>query len=220
MKNLFTMVFSFVVLVCSAQEPSDVVLTDFIRDSQQWVKEGEKMNLSWWIPSEYWKISLAGNTQIPPGTSEKLEMIFKDYMLICAAEATIHLDGAIEVNDESTIRKSIKVMDASGKTYSPLSEDQLSDEARSVAQNLKPVFAQALGQLGKGMHIFFFSIKNDKSENLIFAAKPGVFKVIHDNSTFNWSLPLASLLPPKICPVDKEKLKGNWNFCPVHGNKL
>jgi hypothetical protein len=38
--------------------------------------------------------------------------------------------------------------------------------------------------------------------------------------SFDWKLPLGSLMPPKMCPKDKEILNGAWIYCPWHGEKL
>jgi len=39
-------------------------------------------------------------------------------------------------------------------------------------------------------------------------------------STYTWRLPVIALMPPKFCPVGKEKVEANWRYCPWHGNKL
>ena len=48
----------------------------------------------------------------------------------------------------------------------------------------------------------------------------GNFKVDIANESFVWKLPLVSLMEEKICPVDQQKMEGNWIFCPFHGEKL
>jgi len=203
-----------------SQNPGEVNMTDLIRETQQWAKQEDKMRLAWWIPNEYWRISLAGNKQIPSGTIEQLENVFRDYILICAADIIINMDGSMLFRDESEIRKTITIEDERGKKYKPLSGSEISLDAAAIAQNIKPMFAQVLGQMGQGMHFFFFSVQNNKNEAMISATKPGGFTVIYADNEFKWTLPLATLLPPKFCPVDKEKMQGNWKYCPIHGKSL
>jgi hypothetical protein len=63
-------------------------------------------------------------------------------------------------------------------------------------------------------------VTDQNGKNLIDAKLQGQFKVLHSNSDFLWKLPLSTLMPPKFCPVDKEKMKGTWSYCPIHGQKL
>jgi len=197
-----------------------ISLTDFVKDVQQWKKEDDKMRLAWWLPGVYWEIALAGNKQIPPGTVEQIQTALKDYVVICAADITINVDGSIDFVPDGELRKTITLYDMSGNTHLPLPDDAVSTEALALAESLKPVFAQAIGQLGKGMHIFFFTVQDDKKNNLIDEVKKGEFKIVHSNSEFKWILPLGTLLPQKLCPSDNEKMMGNWSYCPIHGVKL
>lgn len=48
----------------------------------------------------------------------------------------------------------------------------------------------------------------------------GVFAVRLDGETYQWDLPLSSLLPEKVCPVDNAPMDGSWKFCPWHGKEL
>lgn len=201
-------------------QTTEVNILEFIKDVQLWKKQEHKMFLSWWIPEEYWEISLADNKQLPPGTLENIQTVMKDYVLICAADLTFSPLGSLYGAEESDLRASLTLYDDAGKPYRPLTEDEISTDARFLAGSLKPVFAQAIGEMGKSMYLFFFSVKDEKNNNLIAAAKKGSFKVVHSNNEFLWKLPLPTLMPPKHCPVDNEKMSGAWSFCPFHGNKL
>lgn len=50
--------------------------------------------------------------------------------------------------------------------------------------------------------------------------KEGKFSMLMDKTEYKWRLPLSSLLPPRLCPIDDEKLNGAWKFCPTHGVEL
>jgi hypothetical protein len=218
--------FAFMVLSAvhvNAQQavPPKVNLFDLIKESQQWVKEDDRMRLSWWIPQEYWRIALADNPQVSPEALREIEKILENYVLVCAADMRISTTTAkFTFSEEIDIRKTIMIIDSTGKKYMPLTEKQISTEARMMAQSIKPVLAQALGEMGKGIHIFFFSVQDSKKQNMVSATRKGTLRITHSGSEFVWALPLSTLLPPRICPVDQETMKGNWNYCPFHGTKL
>ncbi len=77
-----------------------------------------------------------------------------------------------------------------------------------------------LGPLGQNMHFIVFPSKNIKGQYIADVTKEGTFVVQLGETEFTWRLPLSSLVPPKICPVDGEKMSGAWKFCPWHGTKL
>lgn len=205
----------FVGGLSSAQQHRPL-LTDLVNECQKWAEKEQRMSLTWWIPTEYWRFALAGNKEVPPEAIDQLEKVFADYVIICVADLRVHSNGTLEFNDKSAIRKTLTFSDASGKTFAPLEDAQINDEALMVAERIKPMFEQALGQMGKGLYFFFFDVKS----GAIDAAGEGNFKVMHSGSEFAWKLPLNSLLPPKYCPVDQEVMLASWNYCPTHGDKL
>jgi hypothetical protein len=204
----------------NAQVSDDVNIMDLMRDTQQWNKRDNKMSLTWWIPTEYWRISLKGNHQVPPETVDHIENLFKDYIMIWACDLSINTNGSMIFSKEEDIATSIAILDQNRKEHRPLKETDIDEEALAIAKNMKPIFAQAIGQMGSGLNFFIFKVFDESNKSLINASHPGQFTVVHSNSEFLWKLPLPTLMPAKICPVDKEKMKGNWIYCPIHGGKL
>ena len=178
------------------------------------------MTLSFWIPNCYWRIALEGN---PIGTEETIktiEDIFKDYVIVCAADIVIDGKAGITATSDSILRNNIRIIDGKGKKHYALAETDLSSELALMLVNIQPMFAKMFGQLGDGMHFYAFEVKDKKGNNLIDETKEGEFVVAHSKTVFKWRLPLVSLLENKVCPEDKEQMKGNWKFCPFHGVEL
>jgi hypothetical protein len=220
MRQIFIGILLGVPLLTLGQVENDVSVVDLIKEIQQWDKKGNNMSLTWWIPNEYWRIALKGNDQIPVETIDYVETAFRDYVLILACDLSIHNDGTMDYTSEEDLAKSITILDNLGKKHFPLPNNQIDGQALSVAENMKPFFAQALGQMGRGINFFFFSVTDQSGKNLIDGKAQGHFTVSHSNSSFLWKLPLSTLLPPKFCPVDKERMKATWSYCPIHGQKL
>ena len=65
-----------------------------------------------------------------------------------------------------------------------------------------------------------FKGKDEKGTRYLNPRKIGKFSVHLKDKSFNWRLPLASLLQPKIDPETKEAFPGDYNYNPYTGNKL
>lgn len=220
-RHLFIIVgFMCIPLLTVGQNSQEISVTDFVREIQQWDKRNDKMSLVWWIPKEYWAIALKDNKQVPEEVVQQLETAFENYVLIWACDLKINIDGTMDFTKEDDIRKTIEFTDQKNRKHLPLAKSEVDEQAWTIAENMKPIFAQALGQMGSGLHFYFFRIEDENKQNLITASQPGEFKVSHSSAAFRWNLPLAILLPPKICSIDNEKMKGNWNYCPIHGTNL
>ena len=214
----------FIILIggqLQSQNNSNVELTDYIRESQQWIRANGKHTLTWWLPTSYWRVALSGNKQITEETIAQIEAIFGSYVLICAADIYIDTNnGSTSFTADSVLKKGITITDITGKIYKPLNTEQLSNNAITMIESIKPMLTQLLGQMGKGMYFYFFEIRTKNGENIINERKNGFFKVNHSKCEFKWNLPMATLMPSKFCPTDNEKMHGNWNYCPFHGVKL
>ncbi|HLT81430.1 MAG TPA: hypothetical protein VKZ86_10395 [Cyclobacteriaceae bacterium] len=207
-------------LTTIGQTETEVSLMDLMREIQQWNKRDNKMSMVWWIPTEYWRISLKDYGGISQETIEQVEILFEDYLVLWACDLSVNPDGTMNFASEEEIGKSITVLVGDSLEYFPLADDQIDAEVLTVAESMKPIFAQTLGQMGQGLHYYFFKVKDEDGKNLVQAKRKGEFKVSHSNAEFFWKLPLVTLMPPKFCPVDKEKMNGSWNYCPVHGKML
>lgn len=178
------------------------------------------MALAFWIPTSYWKLATEGNAQIPEETVAQIVSAFDDYILVCGLDVEIHTNGTASFTDEALLRKSISLEDGEGKVYLPLEGGELSSEALGFLEPMKPTFRQMLGQVGEGMHFYFFKVQDENGKTIIDEYQEGTFTVKHSDREFTYRLPLVSLMPAKICPVDQAEMKGNWKYCPFHGVPL
>ena len=136
------------------------------------------------------------------------------------ADIEIHTGGTMSYTDKFDLEKSTSLVDQNGKTHLPLSAKEIPSETLTTLKGMSPMFAKMLGKMGEGLHFFLFKVKDKKKKNIINEYQEGNFIVKHSNKEFKWSLPLPSLLPNKYCPIDNQEMKGNWTFCPFHGENL
>ena len=71
-------------LTTIGQTETEVSLMDLMREIQQWNKRDNKMSMVWWIPTEYWRISLKDYGGISQETIEQVEILFEDYLVLWA----------------------------------------------------------------------------------------------------------------------------------------
>ncbi len=203
-----------------AQTSHKVDLTEYIREIQIWHKDQNNMSLAFWIPQSYWRMALEDSPMVNDQVLSQIEAAFADYVLICALEGDIQPTGMMTFAEEAVLRQSLSVTDAHGNNYLPLANEELSPATLSFSDAIRPLFAQMLGQMGQGMHFYYFSIKDKEGANLINEYENGQFTITHSSDKFEYHLPLVCLMPPKQCPVDGAEMKGNWSYCPFHGVEL
>ena len=192
-----------------------------VNEIQQMKQTANNFKLIWWIPTEYWRIAIQDNNL--PASQEQIdyfESLLNDYTIIVAGDYSLASENGnitFKVND---FKNNFHLSGLQGEKLNVLKDSEINDRVLMIIDNtLKPLFAQMLGKTGDGVEFFIYNnVKNGK--RIIDPTKPGVFKVELSNETFQWKLPLVSLMKEKKCPVDQEKMEGNWMYCPIHGEKL
>lgn len=218
-------VFAAVLLLCGwvrtglAQE-SEVSLNAVLAETQKMSDEVDEMTLVWWAPEEFWQISFAQDPTVTEAEAEEFVEVLRPYTLIVAADGTIGQFGGVTYKSEADIRAGIQIRDNQGTPYRPLSEDKIDADAKNLLSMMKPVLVNIIGPMGQNMYFFLFPSKTKKGQKIADAKKEGVFSVELGERKFRWRLPLASLLPLKMCPTCGEKLSGAYKFCPWDGTNL
>jgi len=202
-----------------AQE-SKVNLNALIQETQKMSEKADEMTLIWWLPEEYWRAVFAENPTVTESQAEEFAKVLRPYVFIVAVDGKTGTFGGITYQSEAAIRNSLQLIDNQGARYRPLSDEKIDADTKVFLSMIKPVLGDMLGPIGQNMHFFLFPSKDKKGQNIADTKQEGFFRVNWGEKEFKWRLPLGSLLPPKRCPVDGEKLNGAWKFCPWHGVKL
>lgn len=192
----------------------------FVYETQKMSESANEMTMIWWVPEEFWRVSFEQDPNITAAQIEELLKVLRPYMIIVVIDGKIGAFGGVTYKPKATIQNSIQVIDSQGTHYRPLSDEKIDADTKNFLSMMKPGFVNMLGPMGQNMHFFLFPPKNKKGQDIAAAEREGAFSVKLDKREFKWRLPLGSLLPPKVCPVDGEKLNGAWKFCPWHGVEL
>jgi len=218
-------------LVCSsliAQDKTktsasgDFDMSGFLHETQQSPNEAGYAGVVWWIPTEFWEISLERNGMSQEKAAQTYAPLRK-YTVVAVAMGKVVI-GNINWISEAEIRVSTTLHDSSGNIYQPV--QKLSGDAEGLVSVLKTVFGNMLGTMGQNIQLLFFPGTDKMARPIADPLAEGSFSVIvtklidGKDKTFEWKLPLTTLSPPKYCPVGKERVQANWKYCPWHGVKL
>jgi hypothetical protein len=197
-----------------------ISINALLADTQQRAEAADTLAMVWWIPEDFWRASINKGDPATAAQAEAVAEVFRPYVVVLALDGVMGALGGVTYKSEPEIRAGLKLIDSAGTRYSPLDAAAVSEDVKSFMSYMQPMLARILGPLGDNMHFFYFP-STDKDGRLI--ADPhfdGVFNVAWSGREFRYRLPLASLVPPRVCPVNNEQLNGTWRYCPWHGAKL
>jgi hypothetical protein len=196
---------------------------DPVRETQQTITVKDKLSLVWWIPFEYWGIAAEKAGQSAEKTSQTF-IALKDYTVVTVAAGTIGTLGSLTFVPPEDLKKYVVLRDADGNEYLPVKD--VSQDAYLVAGVIKPILANALGKLGENLQVLFFPGTGKDGKAIASPTQKGRFSVVvkelagAPETVFEWRLPLTAYTPPKFCPVGKERVHADWDYCPWHGVAL
>jgi hypothetical protein len=193
-------------------------LQQLVQETQKSSQEDSRIVMVWWIPREFWEMSVANNSRITPEARTSLLAALSGIELFALLRGKTSIEGLTEVASREDLIANGR-LESNGKVIEPLDPEKIGVGAQAILASFKPLLSGMLGQLGQGMQMVAYPAQVDK-QRLIDPHKPGSFQYTLYGQNFKWRLPLASLLPKKIDPKTKEEFPGNFDFNPYTGGKL
>jgi hypothetical protein len=170
------------------------------------------------MPLEFWDGSLASNPELPEAARAELVGAMAPYTVVAVLRAQTSANGFGNVESKESLLKNTRFT-INGKTLQALPADKVSQPATLIIAQLKPVLAQAAGQLGEALEFLVFP-SGEGDTLLVDAAKPGNLTINFYGKDYKWRLPLGSVLPPKIDKVTGEEFPGSYEYNPYTGRKI
>jgi hypothetical protein len=217
------------VLVClvsaaalGQSSPPAVDISALTKETQQVDQREGKIGMFWWIPVEFWEQSAKANGASVNAVRRAFAPL-GDYTVIVAGAGYFGV-GGVNWMPPSDLRGKITLRDQAGTLYKPY--ETISPDAREIVETLKPLFKNIMGPLADGMNFFFFPAKDANGSPIADPRRASEFSLLVADvmgqplNTYTWRLPVTELMPPKYCPIGKEKVQANWKYCPWHGTKL
>ena len=215
------LIVGFLVLpAITAAAPPAVDMEALISDTQRTTPDNDRMSLVWWMPEEFWRISFAQEKALTAEGVEDMLKALRPYTLIAVVDGKIGPMGGVTFKSEAEVRKEIVFIDTAGKEHRPLAEDAINQDVQLLLGVMKPMLGNMLGPMGESMYFFAFPARSESGKALADPLGEGALTLRLGDESYDWKLPLGSLMPAKMCPKDKEILNGAWSYCPWHGDKL
>ncbi len=213
------------VSVCAQTENESATASpsELLPETQKQLHSKDYTGMVWWIPVEFWERAFVENGSTTAKAAEQVKPL-RDYVMVATVIGKLGPFGAIAFVPGEQLRAKTALRDAKGVSYFPLPE--VSSDAETLAAVLKPVFANVLGKTGESMEVLFFPARDSSGKALADPRQKGSFTIViqdvagKPDPVFEWQLPLTALASAKFCPVGKERVQANWNYCPWHGVSL
>ena len=195
-----------------------VDMQQLVQDTQRFTHDAKVTKMAWWIPSEFWEVTLGQDPSLTAEKKKEIIAVLDDYTVFVVSHSTIGVFGGMTNAPRKEIEKNISLV-VDGNELLPLRNDEMSSDASSLYAMMKPMMAQMLGQFGQGME--FFVYRNERKGQLIIdPKKEGSFYFECFGEQYDWRLPLGSLLPPKFDLETGQTFPGNYKFNPYTGAEL
>lgn len=220
MKRLLVFLLLFQSLTFYGQTTNEQDFVELIKELHQVKKADRRMQMAFWLPYEYWEIAFKNTETITPEIAQQILSIIKDYNIFLINDLMVNEYDGFVSKSSAEILPGLALSDAAGNRYLPLPDNMISAEMKSLESALMPFLAKTIGQLGDGMIISYFPVKDKNGKLLLSAKGKDHFKIQQGEATYEWKLPLTALSPAIFCPIDKEKLNARWNYCPTHGVQI
>ncbi|PWB75543.1 hypothetical protein C3F09_01905 [candidate division GN15 bacterium] len=201
-------------------KPTYSDLTKLVRETQMMEKEGDDLMLIWWMPEEFWTMSLAQTNSLDDSLKATTVALFRPYTVIAVVAGKVGPLGGMTFVPEDSIRATTRLVDAKDNSYSPIMPESLEANVSTMLQVMAPIMGNMMGPIGKNMRFLVFPSMSKDSMPIASATQPGSFKVVMGQKEFKWRLPLSSLVQAKICPKCKEECSGAWRYCAWCGTEL
>lgn len=207
------------------KEITDIDLNVLTVEGQVMTGGASDLALVWWIPAEFWEVSMRQESMVPDEQVNQVMGVLKNYSVLAVVQANVSPFGSFQFFEKDQIMKGMNVEfvrpDGSVET---ISHTEPSDpDLRIMLDQMRPILAQAMGSLGQNFYFFPLPDVDDDGERLLSPYDKGMIRVKLLNAdavhTAELELPLDSLFVPRLCPNGKPA-HVSWNYCPWSGKKL
>ncbi len=209
----------FLILASGAGLLADSNIQKIVQETQRFRQSKNEIDMVWWIPKEYWEVSLRDDARITPEAQKEFIAVIDRYLVLAVLEGKIGIGASLTGTPKEELQQKTSVL-VQGQKLQPLAEAELSADARNFFQMMRPILAQVLGQFGQGMQFIVFEGRDAKGERYADPAREGFFTVNIGEKEFRWRLPLGCFLPPRFDAKTGEEFPGNYLYSPFTGAKL
>ena len=205
-------------LGCCAVVATAANVRDIVHETQRVSTDDGKISLVWWVPTQFWEESLKASPMVTDVARQQIIGAMADYTIVALMHGGVGVGGITDVQSKADLLKNTQLI-VNGKPLDPLPPEQIAPTASVLLAQMKPAIAATAGQVGQGMEFLVYPGKVD-GKPVVDAAQPGTLAITFYGKTYQWHLPLGSLLPAKVDKSSGEEFPGNYLYNPYTGKKL
>jgi hypothetical protein len=199
--------------------PKDVAVNQLLLDTQKSSPATDTLDLVWWIPPQFWETILADDAASPDASEEIVEL-FGQYTVFAVVHGKVGNFGASKFLDADAIRADIRFVDIHGREHVPLEPAAVDERLGVIAQMIKPLLSNLIGQLGANLQFIVFPARDADGRALADPLGDGPIAVTLKGQQYAFRLPLGSLLPARRDRTSGETFPGSYDFNPYTGAAL
>ena len=204
----------------------DVDLDNLIQETQV-TNSDDKITVIWWIPQEFWAVSLSQETSMSETEKGEFLRALEPYFMLAVVQGEISSFGTANFYDLEEIKNKLTFSfeDSDQQTQIIDPAQTVSPEVELLQKIIRPMLEQMMGNLGQNFHFLTFDDQNIQGTRNISPYENGKITVQfseeleQEDLNLNIDLPLDSLFISRICPNGKEA-HVSWKYCPWDGTKL
>ena len=207
------------------KEITDVDLNALTVEGQVMTGGANDLALVWWIPSEFWEVSMRQDAMVPEAQVEQVMGILENHSVLAVVQADVSPFGSFEFMGKDQIMAGLKVevVRANGDAETISHTEPADPDLRIMLDQMRPILAQAMGSMGQNFYFFPLPGVAENGDRLVSPYERAVIRVglMNDGvpATAEIELPMDSLFVPRHCPNGKPA-HVSWNHCPWSGKKL
>ena len=207
------------------KEITDIDLNALTVEGQVMTGGASDLALVWWIPAEFWEVSMRQDSMVPDEQVNQVMSVLKNYSVLAVVQANVSPFGSFQFFEKDQILKGMNVeFVGPDGSVEAISHTEPSDpDLRIMLDQMRPILAQAMGSLGQNFYFFPLPDVDDDGNRLLSPYDKGTIRVKLLNAdavhTAELELPLDSLFVPRVCPNGKPA-HVSWDYCPWSGKKL
>jgi hypothetical protein len=206
-------------LMQSVRAETKVDYQAMIRDVELVNKSADQLVLSFWMPAEFWRVSLTSSGRMTPQGIDDFVKVLQPYTLIAVLQGKTGI-GTIDYREPDDLGQVVTIEDARGNVYKPLAPSDVDPAMKSIVQAMKPMLANMLGNMGSHMQFLYFPALSKDGQRIADPTKEGSMTVHFENTPLRYRLPLGCFLPPAVDSKTGEQFPGNYHYNPFTGGKL
>ena len=191
---------------------------DIVRETQRMSMADGRVEMVWWIPTQFWEESLKTSPMVTDAARQQVVAAMADYTVIAVMSARTGVGGLSDVQPKAEMLRNLQLT-VNGKPVDPLPPEQIAPVTMVLLAQMKPAIAATAGQVGQGIEFVTYPGKVD-GKPLLDATLTGSMAVTFYGKTYQWHLPLGSLLPPRVDKSTGDEFPGNYLYNPYTGRKL